>query len=77
MDATTAITAVVTVINFLIKEEPDIAAGISNLKTFGTRLFQEFTGSQISDDDLATLEAQVDALAAQIQALQPPPGTPA
>ena len=77
MDTAAAISLIVTVINTLIKLEPEIASGFTNLKGFATTLFEEFTGTPISDADLATLEAQVDALADQIAALQPPPGTAA
>lgn len=72
MDAAAAISLTLTVINFISKEYPDIVAAAGNLKTFGTRLFEEFTGAQISDDDLATLEAKVDELSAQLQQPLPP-----
>ena len=68
MDATQAITLVLTVINVAVKLYPEIAATASNLKTFGTTLFNEFTGTKISDADLATLEAQIDAIHSQLQA---------
>jgi hypothetical protein len=76
MDPATAIGLAVTVINTIIKLEPQIVSGFTNLKGFASTLVQEFTGAPITDDNLALLEAQVDALADQIAALQPPPGTP-
>ena len=68
MDATQAITLVLTVINVAVKLYPEIAATAGNLKTFGATLFAEFTGTKISDADLATLEAQIDAIHNQLQA---------
>lgn len=78
MDPLTAITTVVTVINTLAKLEPEIVQGFANLKVFGTALFEQFTGSTISDADRATLEAKLDELHDQLQVPLPAaqPGDP-
>jgi len=75
MDPVTAIATVLTVINTIAKVYPDVVEGVENLKKFGATLFQEFTGGSISDADLATLEADIDALHAQLQV--PIPDDPA
>ena len=67
MDPVTAITTVLTVINVISKVYPDVVEAFGNLKTFGTTLFEEFTGSSISDADLATLEAGIDNIHNQLQ----------
>ena len=68
MDPTAAIELVLTVINVATKLYPEIVTTAGNLKTFGSTLFQEFTGTKISDADLATLEAKIDDIHAQLQA---------
>ncbi len=73
MDPVTALTLVVTVINTLAKLEPELVTAAQNLKTFGTTLFEEFTGQKISDTDLATLEAKIDDIHAQLQQPLPAP----
>ena len=67
MDPTAAISLVLTVINVATKLYPEIVTTAGNLKTFGTTLFEEFTGTKISDADLATLEAEVDDIHARLQ----------
>lgn len=67
MDPVTAITTVVTVVTELAKLEPVFVQAWDNLKPFGIALYTKLTGGTISDADLATLEAQLDALHAQLQ----------
>ena len=75
MDPVTAITTVLTVINTFAKVYPEVVQGLENLKKFGTTLFEEFTGSSISDTDLATLEAGIDDIHTRLQV--PIPDDPA
>lgn len=67
MDAATAIATVLTVIRTASEVAPVIIEGISDLKAFAVALYQKFTGEDISADDLANLEAQIDALHAELQ----------
>lgn len=78
MDPVTALGTVITVINTLAGLEPEMVKAWGNLKTFGTALFEEFTGQPISDADRVALETQLDDLHAQLQVPLPPaqPGDP-
>lgn len=72
MDPMTALSTVLTVVNTLAKLEPTFVAAWNNVKPFGVALYEKLTGQTISDADLVTLEAQLDALSAQLQEPLPP-----
>lgn len=72
MDATTALNLVTTVISTLVKVEPVIVQGITDLKPFASALYQKFTGQEISADERTALEAKIDELSAEFQQPIPP-----
>lgn len=67
MDVTAALSTIITVINTLAKLEPTFVSTWENLKPYATTLYQEFTGQDISDEDLLKLEAALDDLHAKFQ----------
>ena len=72
MDLATALATVLTVIKTLAEVEPILVQGVNDLKPFAVALYEKLTGQTISDADLTALEAQVDALSAELQAPMPP-----
>ena len=67
IDVATAINVTIQAIQTLIELEPEIMAGVSDLKLFATNLYRGIRGEPISDQELADLEARVDELHAELQ----------
>lgn len=69
---------VLTVVETLTKLAPTFVSTWTDLKPFAVDLYTQFKGSKPTEDELTVLEAQIDALAARLQAPLPPaqPGDP-
>lgn len=68
MDFAAALQIAITVIETLVKVEPVIVKGISDLTPFVTALVERFTGVPLTDEERTALEAKLDELHNQFQA---------
>lgn len=72
MDVASTISTVISVIQAINTVAPIVIAGITDLKAFGVALYEKLSGKEISDADLAALEAQIDALSDELNSPMPP-----
>lgn len=72
MDVASTISTVLAVIRALSEAAPIVYAGITDLKAFAVTLYSKIKGEDISEADLAALEAQIDALSDELNAPLPP-----
>ncbi len=72
MDVASTISTVLAVIRALSEAAPIVYAGITDLKAFAATLYAKIKGEDISEADLAALEAQIDALSDELNAPLPP-----
>lgn len=68
MEVATIITSILSVLNTVVKIAPAIESGVVSLEPIATTLYNNLVnGSAITQAQLDALEAEVDAIAAQIQ----------
>lgn len=69
------IATIASIIKTLVDVGPDVIKGVQDAKPFAQQIVKSLFGKEeISDEDLAELEAKIDELAAQLQVPLPPEG---
>ncbi len=78
MDPATILTVVLTSVSTLVKIMPQLIQAGTDLKPFAEALYAELTGSAITDDQRAAINAGIDALFARLETPLPAaqPGDP-
>lgn len=72
MDPVAALSLVETAVTVFMKVEPIIAQGIEDFKPFAVALYEKFTGTTITDQQRADVEAKIDELHLEFQEAIPP-----
>lgn len=73
MDPITILNLISKAVTVAMEVYPIAVKTIEDAKPFAIRLYKEFSGkSDITDEELAALEASLDALSAQLQQPLPP-----
>ena len=62
-----ALSSVLLVVETLTKLAPQFVATWNDLKPFAATLYAQFKGAEVTDAELAELEAKIDELAARLQ----------
>ena len=62
-----ALSSVLLVVETLTKLAPQFVATWNDLKQFDYTLYAQFKGAEVTDAELAELEAKIDELAARLQ----------
>lgn len=67
------IASIASIIKTLVDVGPDVIKGVQDAKPFAQQIVKSLFGKEeISNEDLAELEAKIDSLAAQLQEPLPP-----
>lgn len=73
MDASAIISIVLTAVSTLVKVAPQVVQTVTDLKPYAQALYQELTGQQPTTDQVATMNAGIDALFARLETPLPAP----